>query len=418
MFISYCIAIALAWILWAILTWFVILSKFEQEESRSEQRFAITKSILFDFQEALCYFIITVQFAVILAMSTGSRLWAATSSIQIYANMLLLASTTTASVLTLILVSALMSLVTMVSVYINFLSILAIVLAMASQLSGDGPSENTPPRIESSPRIPRLLRCGSYGPPSAYCTLKEWEVGHALDSLHQWSLIVLALGGASFLVFHIGYGVISLRRKIQTMTFRLGINYTKTKKEDKHAPLWAFLLLGFSALPFSIVAIYFMARVKALGIINDNHWGIGQIIAVAIWVPIVVRYVYWMICKYPPSRLVHRFDFANHRHTGGMKGHSKLHIAKPYSIVRDASPSQTLPTTSTVSSSTENDNKAPSIREDARGQIDENGDRNLNGEDNDLMPRAVSLRSTDGERPTLLRRTSGNSIRDMERLDV
>ena len=46
----------------------------------------------------------------------------------------------------------------------------------------------------------------------------------------------------------------------------------------------------------SALLLVSLGRVQIIGLVS-NDWSLGQIIAVAIWAPIVFRWLYWALCE-------------------------------------------------------------------------------------------------------------------------
>lgn len=275
-------------------------------EEKLSRHISVAMSILVDFQEAQCFFVISVQVAVLLAFFGKFNVLRASSLAQLqtnYTDSVWISGLTSTSV-----TYGLWALhrSKLDSAYIHIWSTVCIILSGIT-LSRRIPEEPSLYGIDWVDSLPRLDKCGNHPPPLIYCS-DLYEPGSypgsrrsdpaGPDTLSLYFAICGILG-----IQKIASYVPSEHRFWATF-----IRFSHSIQSKVPSRTFPFLATCLRVL----VEIYFLLTIAVLllagmgGILynyqsepgKSDNWSFGQIIAVTIWVPVIIKYLYWAVCKW------------------------------------------------------------------------------------------------------------------------
>ncbi len=272
------------------------------------------REILISFLEAQCFFVLTTGTALLTTIRGKGRLLNATSLIQDQANLLIIIVTALISGIvtgsTLILVHILDRL----SVYIAILTaasqIISAILFARSDVFMGSINENdiysNDMAVAGVQNISSLRSCCYNPPPNTYCgilmgsdnqnilpgSLTESAVVETLiirlicptinGIIFLYSMVLLGTACSEYL-----RGFDSFHPKIQKVLEAI--------RGNVHVSLVFFSFLWIMGTGLLLLLLAILRRRMI-----STDWGIGQIIAVAIWAPLIVRILYWAVGK-PPT---------------------------------------------------------------------------------------------------------------------
>lgn len=313
---------------------------FEYEEipEETDTRFGLMTDVVTEFQESQCYFIVATHTAAFVAIARGS-LFKATSIGQASANCDFILVMAEVSTVMNYLGITMCSIVGMSSKWIRTLTVLSLLFSLiAMGLT----SKRTEGRCFSNSRIegiPPVPACGDHPPPNTYCgLLSPADTITRRDYFNEmfdfWTPFVLTgfcLICSIFLgiLFHrhtkpnsiISYTKWPITKWFNFIGEHLQPNcvssFTKPLKwlwanfisfiavthrsvktryrlyqffcEFRH---WLQVLLCVLCA-VTLFMIYILSTLSRFGYVDFKDWGIGQIIAVFVWVPVVAHWIRW-----------------------------------------------------------------------------------------------------------------------------
>jgi hypothetical protein len=278
-------------------------SKNQSDPSTSTERplsqeYAVTKSIVVEFHEAQCFFILATQVAVLISSMSGPvDFGGSTNYCQLQNNARFAVGLGIGGQLNITFTLFVLLTTGMTSWYLFLLSgitltiaTIAIFNAISMVQASNDPDSGFQQELHGS--IPFLDSCGSNPPPNIYCCMAS-DYGGALE-------IPLAVASSIFClivlvsVFLLAISATSFSGGLQkglTQSYKAMALYFGERK-----PYFLILIVEFLFLTFFVIYIYYYLQPQD---INFTAWPIGQIIAVFVWAPVVGKYVYWVICKSP-----------------------------------------------------------------------------------------------------------------------
>jgi hypothetical protein len=262
------------------------------------------KELVFDFQEAQCFFIIITQTVSLVAIGNGAggKAIAATNGWQLLANGHYLALTAQVGCFVSLFVVGMLWLCDSSSLYIILLTCISVVISqtLAFTVNHNTPSTfNRALATSISPTTRSHASCGFLPPPNIYCGTLPGNPNGAIITLDT-ILSQIAFWMAFALLFPAALGLVD---------FTIGYTYTKSGKHRKYSliPDGLFLdifivVIVLSSMILSVGLFYSLFHVHRLGFIS-NDWQIGQFVAVTIWVPTASRFLYCLRRKCPIFKL-------------------------------------------------------------------------------------------------------------------
>lgn len=266
---------------------------------------SIAMSVLVDFQEAQCFFVISVQVAVLLAFGKFNVLRASSlAQLQTnYTDSVWISALTSTSV-----TYGLWALhrSKLDSAYIHIWSMVCIILSGITVYRGI-PEEPSLYGIDWADRLPRLDKCGHHPPPLIYCS-DLYEPGSYPGSRRSDPA-----GADSLSLYFAICGILGIQKIASYVPseHRFWAIFTRfshaiqSKVPPRTCPFLA------SCLRVLVEIYFFLAIAVLLGVGmggnlynyqsepgKPDNWSFGQIIAVTIWVPVIIKYLYWAVCKW------------------------------------------------------------------------------------------------------------------------
>ncbi|KAI9928737.1 hypothetical protein MW887_001955 [Aspergillus wentii] len=271
--------------------------------------------MLVEFQEAQCFFMLSIQAAALIALSTGPQVFEATSFAQLESNVSAIALVALMGVVPVTFGLWVLHKVGMNSWYTMFWSTISVALSNVTLYMGNSsPSATSLVTISSTDR---LDKCGHYGPPLIYC------YGYSGSTMGSYSpsMFILRIINYVSLAF---YGIIVLmwlapylRRCMQKNEWSqhtyVRVHQVLTARWARaFGRVWTVFVELVSMLFCVVYGIYLTSR--NFGAFDADSWSFGQIIAVTIWAPVICKYFYWAMF--------------------GTESYSAIRVPEPYKILR------------------------------------------------------------------------------------
>jgi hypothetical protein len=275
-----------------------------QVEALLLQQRAVLVSFLVEFQEAQCFFMLASTAACLTALYTGPSYFNATNNVQAFNNAIIFGLICTSGTLPLGFILSLLYTEGMASWYITLVSTITILLSSITAsriLAWQDKSYDRAHGLNVYSQFPgtaSLNKCGFNPPPVTLCYL-QW------NSYDAFIYACGILSGVSSLLSAV-FCIISLIRTRQPWAsgnhawLRKVARFLKIFRIKRWHPVFrTFIFL--QQLVYSLLTVanlYNFIHFKNSGVILTNNWSIGQIISVAIWAPVICKYIYESICKF------------------------------------------------------------------------------------------------------------------------
>lgn len=257
-------------------------------DAKLSRHASIIKSISVDFQESQCFFVISIQAALFVALSGDSSVLGATNLTQLGINFAEAKSISSKFILTVTFGLWILHRSHLDSTYILLWSVASIVISTFTLFSKKWELPNNT-GIDQISDLDRLDKCGHNPPPLVYCATGRG----APFSYSYWSSGCLVICGALALqkiMFYLCFFLPSSR-----------FEHTIRQARESRA---AWILSKLWTVPAEI----YLLVINVMFIFSEisqfsqrlyyapTDWTFGQILAVTIWVPVITRYIYWSIC--------------------------------------------------------------------------------------------------------------------------
>ncbi|KAF2672074.1 hypothetical protein BT63DRAFT_422582 [Microthyrium microscopicum] len=288
----FCVALLL--LKYEVFRWIKQGTKVSKECSVTVREVDTLKSILRDFQEGQCFFVIITQLVAIAACANKGQLLGSTNGLQAQANHQFLQTISVVGSTVVTFVAGMIANCDTLSTYHTILSLLSILVSMALGIfSTTGNDHGLPskPRLSSSSIRPA---CGNNPPPSIFCgadLLQPLPESKVLEGGLTTTLLFTYFSAEIFLIINllVNFGM-PLRRRLEPISKVLFGRY------DLYKIFWivsALLCLWFATVLG--ICLYSLVRIAKMGSIDFDTWGIGQIVAVTTWAPLIFRCGYYAI---------------------------------------------------------------------------------------------------------------------------
>ncbi|KAL4916352.1 hypothetical protein BDW62DRAFT_202857 [Aspergillus aurantiobrunneus] len=271
---------------------------------------AIAKSVLVDFQEAQCFFIACIQAAVLVAFAGNSIVLNASSFSQLQANYAEATWISVAATTSVTFGLWILHRFQLDSAYIHLWSATSNLLSGITLYSRI-PEKPDLSRINWNDGLNHLDKCGNHPPPLVYCSYSNHMV--IRGDVDYTNIINYIIRRAVVPCFAI-YAVIGLQ-KMGSYLPRVHKVFTSFARRPRAIQL--NIPFDISSRVVSILTTIWMTLAESflLGatisvVIGDgqkllynlqydtadpNTWAFGQIIAVTIWAPLMIKYIYWVV---------------------------------------------------------------------------------------------------------------------------
>ncbi|KAF7594255.1 hypothetical protein BBP40_009807 [Aspergillus hancockii] len=280
-----------------------------------QHHFSVIKSMLVEFQEAQCFFMLSFQCAALIALAAGPQVFEATSLLQLSANITMAKSVALMGILPITYGVWILHKVDLHSWYISLWSAITIVVSSVTLHKC-----KVVPRaynLQGITTADRLDKCGYHPPPLVYCaqsTTSGWNIPDIFGLTDNF-LNYLCVGIYSLLVFKrlAPYPTRWFNRKPWFQATYHRTHPWLVSKGVRFLSVTLSFLLEFALLAFNVLYIM-LVTARNLPMSDLNSWSFGQIIAVTIWAPIISKYLYWALF--------------------GTDSYSAIRFPSPYKIIR------------------------------------------------------------------------------------
>lgn len=303
-----------------------------QMSASSSHHVAILISSLADFQKGQCIFWLAIDAAVLVALGGSAQTLGARSLASFSANLSALKTICLSALVFVTFGLYCLHTARKRSWYIFSLSMLTSVLSViAYVLTRFARADNLAP----DPDAPSIKGCGRISP-TTYC-----DIGDTAD--YNQSLLSWLRSRRLYLAMFISAGIINLGLLVDIVMHNtafakrpaLQILHTSGAETPRWRCMVASTMRAFVEILFLIflgflftdlIMIYYTGGGSRGGM---NVWGFGQIIALTIWIPVLLEWLYAATREYPsPGRTPVLTNL------GGLENASDHRIVEPYRLIR------------------------------------------------------------------------------------
>jgi hypothetical protein len=313
--------IIIALVAWIILSlkgsWFTsIYRKWSRAgDTRQEKRStkchpdqaAVLKSMLVEFQEAQCFFMLATQIAVLISFGNQAKFYGPKDEAQLDMDNYLGQIIGTGGLLPISLVLFTLNNIGMISWYILILSGITLATSSATVIISTKNEDNgyTPSSLAGFYDTASIDSCGGYPPPIVFCdevwyksTISQYFDQKVLSWTYIFPLVVFSVILSQLLLT-----LPRLSRFVKGMLPQLS-RLEGSKLVTYLNVLWivAISILYLFAIYSYLANLYYLNK---FGAIDTSNWTLGQIVAVTIWAPVLLKYIYSACCKFIPSAVFH-----------------------------------------------------------------------------------------------------------------
>ena len=276
-----------------------------------QHHFSILKSMLVEFQEAQCFFMLSFQCAALIALAAGPQVFEASSLLQLQSNISMVKVVAFMGILPITYGLWIIHRIGLHSWYISVWSAITIVTSSVTlhQCKMEPRADN----LQEIATADRLNKCGFFPPPLVYCS-SDSEFGPNYSIVNGLTF-GLPDNYANFSCIAI-YGFLLLKRLAPYPKRWLGqkpwFQATYHLVQPWLVSRGVRILSGTLNVIIEILLLFanllysFLVIARSLPTTSLDSWSFGQIIAVTIWSPIVSKYLYWLLRTYLP------FSFSVH----------------------------------------------------------------------------------------------------------
>lgn len=302
--------------------------------------FSVLKSMTVDFQESQCFFMLSFQCTILIALSAGPQVFNATSMSQLKSNISTARVVSLMGVLPITFGLWMLNKFRLHSWYILLWSTITITVSNVTlYMSSLEPSVEN---LDDVATVENLDKCGFRSPPIAYCSRGAGDVPFFLEINLVSYMNIICL---------VSYGLLVMDRLVPYLNRWLGPLewYQRAYRgvlpvlASKGVVITSRILTGFIELLLLLASLYYGFYTAIRGIIGSepSSWSFGQIIAVTIWAPTICKYLYWTACKCHSGRLPALFLGPSLHccavltlHLVGTESYSAIRLPPPYKIIR------------------------------------------------------------------------------------
>jgi hypothetical protein len=277
-----------------------------QERVRFPRHMAALIASLVDFQKTQVFFIITVEIAVLVALYDGAYL-NASSWAELWINLRSLGAIADAGLHSIVFGMLLLRKAGKLSCYVSVASACCVLVSSITWFKSYTASVN-PTQITHT--VIGLHECFEQAP-SQYCFVEDsgfqaYETRVRSTDVFLWAvtpMIMLVMLAEKMMLVSTGAGQ-SMARRAGNVTAPWLSKLPRCKTiHIRWLGRCLRITLYLAAEGWLVVRVcfgifkYFEMLPLTVGETDDGRWGLGQIIAVAVWVPVVVEYLYLSFCK-------------------------------------------------------------------------------------------------------------------------
>ena len=248
---------------------------------------AVLQSLVIEFQEVQCLFMVGIQLAIFLGLNSNLQTIAATNLYQLNRNKQFSQVVAIGGIapvawgLWLVYRTGIRPWTTVV--WSSACVVLSTITFYWSRFDTYDP--------ENVDKSSTLAACGGHPPPLVYCAAEP----PLMAATRPVSSIVFQIVHAACLGFYIVILVMYLWPWLRQRQSP-GLRVPEGKQRTMKSLMEAILVLCLSIANI----LYFISLFGYAGGQYPKDWDFGQIMAVTVWVPILVKYLQWSFCKWSP----------------------------------------------------------------------------------------------------------------------
>jgi hypothetical protein len=282
-----------------------------QQEKCSTKRYsdqaAVLKSMLVEFQEAQCFFMLATQIAVLISFGNQAKFYEPKDAAQLDMDNYLGQIIGTGGLLPISLILFTLNNIGMISWYILILSGITLATSSATVIISTKNEYNVyaPSDLPGFYHTASIDSCGGYPPPIVFCDqvwYKSTNNQYFQQGVLSWTYI-LPLVVFSVILFQLLLTLPRLSRFVKGMLPQLSrLEGSKLVTYLNGLGIVAISILYLFDIYSYLANLYYLNK---FGAIDTSNWTLGQIVAVTIWAPVILKYIYSAFCKFMPAAVFH-----------------------------------------------------------------------------------------------------------------
>lgn len=266
----------------------------------------VLKSVMVEFQEAQCWFMLACQACTIFAMKFKT-VFGASTLMQLWADHALTGLIGAAGILPITIGQWGLQRMHMSSAWILLLSTLNLILSQITLLWTFSHAA-LPSKLMGFDDDTWPTSCGGHPPPLIWCANLPW----VFEAISPIDAFVYAINPVCLLVFAtclVEWTIKELRpvspaiNNVFEKAPGLGllsqlVHRMLAHRRYRHIP--KVIITVFEVYMFVSVMIYtwYYVEVASIGTIQWTSWSFGQILALTLWAPVISKYIYWTMCRW------------------------------------------------------------------------------------------------------------------------
>lgn len=280
---------------------------------------SIVKSVLVDFREAQCFFVICIQAAILVAFAGDSVILGASSVAQLQHNYAEAITISGSAAISVTFGLWILHRSNFDSFYMYLWTLASIAVSATAVFSRSAKTPNLS-SISWQGDLSRLDKCGHHYPPLIYCSYSSTPFGEGANVKNS---IARQTYAAPFAIFW----VLGMQKTLSFLPGELGLFlapfFRLSRSVQSIMPpraisilTTAWKLLAESYLLGMTIFVLVMYWANLIEQANSEHnyattWNFGQIIGSTIWAPSIIKYIYWSVCTWTIFASRHVSLFSN-----------------------------------------------------------------------------------------------------------
>jgi hypothetical protein len=287
--------------------------------TRGIDQIAVLKFMLPEFQEAQCCFMLATQIAVLVSFRSQATFYKPKDIAQLDMDNYLGQIIGTGGLLPVSLVLFTLNNVGKMHWDIIILSGITLAVSTATVITSFDNSDisfensNASLSLASFYDTASIDGCGGNPPPIVFCDGVWYEAFNSLESAYNQAFVQTALGWIYFVPIMVFLVVLFQKLLSSDSKEKISRQFSRIKRmapqlSRLEGPKLVTYLNGFWIVAISIlylVATYVyltnLYYLKTFGAIDTSNWTLGQIVAVTIWAPVMLKYIQSAFRKFIPS---------------------------------------------------------------------------------------------------------------------
>lgn len=255
-----------------------------------------TSTFLVEFHEAQCFFVTSIEIALLYAKSRplpgGSE---NLETLYQFRDLIRLVGSTGA--LSVIISQTCLYRARLNSVYYAVLSTITLALAIATVTTSVGPSDDKAHELFGG--LNSISECGGNASLRSYCLQSSGRVSNSSGSAPIYLCVAAIVIIWLFVLVEVLPTPTWVDQMYQRLTRRQRAMYTGAVDFITDLIKITFIFLDIFVivfLSFSLVSLRSLQKK-----VGGDEWGVGQVIAVLIWAPVLSKYFYLILCEFDPK---------------------------------------------------------------------------------------------------------------------